>query len=88
MDVSKGFRSPHWWPWAAAILLVIIVNAAFFSAQRGECFDDAVGSGAVSTCANGPALGVPGTWLLAIVSVAAVVHFTRRLVQGLAARKN
>lgn len=88
MDISQVPRSPRSWPWAAAILLLIIVNGAFFSAQRGECFDYTVESGAVSTCASGPALGVPGTWLLAIVSVTAVVCFARRLVQGLATRKN
>jgi hypothetical protein len=86
MEVAPRFQSPRWWPWAVAILLVIVVNLAFFGYQRGECIDYTVESGAVSTCSSGPVLGIYGTWLLAVVSVAAIVYFTRRLVHVARAR--
>lgn len=88
MEVSPRFRSPRWWPLAVAILLVMIVNVSLFGYQQGECIDYTIESGARSTCTSGPALGIAGTWILAIVSAAAIIYFTRRLVHVARARKD
>lgn len=88
MEMAPRYQSPRWWPWAVAILLVIIVNVLSFGYQRGECFDYTIESGAVGTCSSGPALGMAGTWLLAVVSIAAIVYFTRRLVHVVRARRD
>jgi hypothetical protein len=87
MEIASRYQSPRWWPWAVAILLVIIVNVSSFGYQRGECIDYTIESGAVSTCSSGPALGMDGTWLLAVVSVAAIVYCRRRLVHAARARR-
>ena len=88
LDVTPRSRSPRWSPWAGAILLVIFVNVSFLGFQRGECFDYTIESGATSTCTGGPALGIAGSWTLAIVSLAAIVYFTGRLMQIVRARKD
>lgn len=88
MDATTQFRSSRSWPWAVAILLVIFVNVSLLGFQRGECFDYTIESGAVSTCTSGPALGVAGSWMLAIVSVVAIAYFTRRLVHVARARRD
>jgi hypothetical protein len=87
MDETPRFRSPRWWPWALAILLVIIVNITFLGYKQGECVDYTIESGATSMCTSGPALSMDGTWIFALVSVAAVVYFARRLVQAARARR-
>jgi hypothetical protein len=87
MDETPRFRSPRSWPWALAILLVIIVNIALLGYKRGECVDYTIESGATSMCTSGPALSMDGTWILAVLGVAAVAYFTRRLVQAVRARR-
>jgi hypothetical protein len=88
MDETPRFRSPQWWPWAVAILLVITVTITFLGYKWGECVDYTIESGATSVCTSGPALSMDGTWILAIVSVAAVVYFARRLVRVVRARRD
>jgi hypothetical protein len=87
MDETPRFRSPRWWPWAVAILFVITVNITLLGYKRGECVDYTVESGATSMCASGPALSMDGTWILAIVSVAAIIYFARRLAYVARARR-
>lgn len=84
MDETPRFRSPRWWPWALAILLVIIVNTAFVGYKSGEC----VGPTIDGACTSGPALSADGTWILVVVvSVAAVIYLARRLMQAVRARR-
>lgn len=85
MDASAAYRSPQWWPWAMAILGVIVLNAFFIGSGGGECFDYGVESGATGTCTSGPMLGIEGTWILGVVSAAAVVYFARRVVRIISA---
>lgn len=87
MDETPRFRSPRWWPWALAIVFVIIVNLTLLGYKRGECVDYTIESGATGMCTSGPALSMDGTWILAVVSVAAVVYFSLRLVQAVRARR-
>lgn len=84
MDETPRFRSPRWWPWAVAILLLIAVNITLLGYKRGECVDYTIESGATSMCTSGPALSMDGTWILATVSVVAVVYFAGRLVHAVA----
>lgn len=86
MDETPRFRSPRWWPWAVAILLLIILNITLLGYKRGECVDYTIESGATSVCSSGPALSMDGTWILAAVSVVAVVYFAGRLVHAMRAR--
>jgi hypothetical protein len=39
-------------------------------------------------CTSGPALSMDGTWILATVSVVAVVYFAGRLVHAVRARRD
>ena len=87
MDETPRFRSPRWWPWAVAILLLITVNIVLVGYKAGECVDYTIESGATSMCTSGPALSVDGTWIFVAVSVAAVVYFALRLVQAVRARR-
>lgn len=87
MDETPRFRSPRWWPWAVAILLLITVNLTFLGYKRGECVDYTIEPGATSMCTSGPALSMDGTWILATVSVVAVVYFAGRLVHAVRARR-
>ena len=88
MDDPPRFRSPRWWPWAVAILLVITVTITFLAYKRGECVGYTIESGATSVCTSGPALNMDGTWILAMVSVVAVVYFAGRLVRVVRARRD
>jgi hypothetical protein len=88
MDETPRFRSPRWWPWAVAILLVITVNIALLGYKRGECVGYTIESGPTSMCTSGPALSMDGTWIFAVVSVAAVVYFALRLVHEVRARRD
>ena len=88
MDAARQLQSQRRWPWAVAILLMILLNIALLGVQRGECFDYVPESGALSTCRSSPLLGVTGSWLVAIVSVVAIIYFTLRLVQIARARRN
>jgi hypothetical protein len=83
MDETPRFRSPRWWPWAVAILLVIIVNITLLAYKSGEC----VGPTIDGACTSGPALSMDGTWILAVVSVAAIIYFARRLAHVAGARR-
>lgn len=88
MDETPRVRAPRWWPWAVAILLLIIVNITLLGYKAGECVTYTVEPGGTSTCASGPALSMDGTWILAAVSVVAVVYFAGRLVNAVRTRKD
>ena len=88
MDETPRFRSPRWWPWAVAILLLITVNITLLGYKRGECVGYTIESGATSMCTSGPALSMDGTWILVTVSVVAVVYFAGRLVHAVSARRD
>jgi hypothetical protein len=87
MDETPRFRSPRWWPWAVAIILLIAVNITLLGYKRGECVDYTIESGATSMCTSGPALSMDGTWILAVASVAAIIYFARRLAYVARARR-
>lgn len=87
MDETPRFRSPRWWPWAVAILLVISVNITLLGYKQGECVDYTIESGATSMCTSGPALSMDGTWILAVVSIAAIIYLARRLAHVARARR-
>ena len=82
MDETPRLPSPRWWPWAVAILLLITVNITLLGYKGGECVDYTIKSGATSMCASGPAVSMDGTWILAAVSVVAVVYFAGRLAHA------
>lgn len=84
MDETPRFRSPRWWPWAVAILLLIVGNITLLAYKRGECVE----SDATGMCTSGPALSADYTWILVTVSVVAVVYFAGRLVQAVRARSD
>jgi hypothetical protein len=88
MDETPRFRSPRWWPWVVAILLVITVNITLLGYKRGECVGHTFESGATSMCTSGPALSMDGSWIFVTVSLAAVVYFALRLVQVVRARRD
>jgi hypothetical protein len=83
MDETPRLRSPRWWPWVLAILLLIIVNMTLLAYKAGEC----VGPTTDGACTSGPALSADGTWIFTTVSVAAVVYFARRLVRVVRTRR-
>ena len=83
MDETPRFRSLRRWPWALAILLVIIVNLILLAYKSHEC----VGEIIESICTSGPALNMDGTWIFVLVSVAAVIYFARCLVHVARARR-
>jgi len=83
MDETPRFRSQRWWPWALAILLLIIGNITLLAYKAGEC----VGPTIDGACTSGPALSADGTWIFTAVSVVAVVYFVLRLVQVLRTRR-
>ena len=87
MEVAPRFQSPRWWPWAVAILLLITVNLTLVGYKGGECVDYTIESGATSMCTSGPALSMDGTWILAVVSVGAIIYFARRLARVARARR-
>jgi hypothetical protein len=88
MDDTARFRSSRWWPWAVAILLLITVNITLLAYKGGECVHHTIESDPTSVCASGPALSMDGTWILVMVSVAAVVYFALRLVRVVRARRD
>jgi hypothetical protein len=83
MDETPRFRAPRWWPWALAILLLIVGNITLLAYKSGEC----VGPTIDGVCTSGPALSADGTWIFTAVSVAVVVYFALRLVQALRTRR-
>ena len=53
---------------AASALVAVLVPLIAFGTQVGSCVDYAPGSGSESHCTSGPALGVPGAWLVSAVA--------------------
>ena len=70
------------WPWALAMVLVVTVDVLLFGFRTGECLDYTAESGADSTCASGPVLGLAGTWLLAVVSFLVITYLGRRFMRA------
>lgn len=70
------------WPWLMAILGLVIVNVVYLGFRTGVCLDAAEGSGATSTCTSGPLFGIEGTWLLGVISGAALLYFTIRFIRS------
>jgi hypothetical protein len=68
-------------PWAIAIVLVIVLNLLLFNFRVGQCTDYSVESGMESTCTSRPALGIPGTWVIAVLSLLAIGYFTYRMLR-------
>lgn len=70
------------WSWAIAIVVVVLLALLVVSIQVGECFDYTEGSGLESYCTSGPAVGVTGVWVVAVVSVVVIGYFTYRLFRS------
>lgn len=68
------------WPWILAIVLILSANVLAVGFQVGRCVDYAEGSGRHSYCSSEPALGIPGTWVVGIVSALAVAYCGYRLI--------
>lgn len=66
-------------PWVLLCGLIVVVNILNYGLQSGQCIDYAPESGAVSYCSSEPALGWPGTVLLAIVSLVALGYCISRV---------
>lgn len=71
--------APSKMPWVLLCGLIIVVNILNYGLQSGQCIDYIPESGAISTCSMEPALGLPGTVLLAIVSLVALGYFISRM---------
>ena len=68
-------------PWVLLCGLIIVMNSLNYVFQSGQCIDYVPDSGAVSNCSSEPALGWPGTVLLAIVSLVALGYCISRMRQ-------
>lgn len=66
-------------PWVLLCGLIIVVNILNYGLQSGQCTDYVPESGAVSYCSSEPALGWPGTVLLAIASLVALGYCINRM---------
>lgn len=69
-------------PLALLCGLTILLNAFNYALQSGQCTDYLPESRAMSTCSLEPALGWPGSVLLAIVSLAVIGYSINRLLQS------
>ncbi|WP_155849397.1 hypothetical protein [Arthrobacter sp. H20] len=76
-DEDPGSRVP----WALLCGLIIMLNASNYALQSGQCTDYITGSGATSTCSLEPALGWPGSVLLAMVSLVVLGYCINRLLR-------
>lgn len=68
-------------PWVLLCGLIVVVNILNYGLQSGQCIDYVLESGAVSTCSSEPALGWPGTVLLAMASLIALGYCISRMRQ-------
>lgn len=66
-------------PWILLCGLIIVVNVLNYGLQYGQCTGYIPESGAISYCSLEPALGWPGTVLLAIVSLIALGYCINRM---------
>jgi hypothetical protein len=66
-------------PWVLLCGFIVVINILNYGLQSGQCVDYAPGSVAVSYCSSEPALGWPGTVLLAIVSLVALGYCISRM---------
>lgn len=68
-------------PWVLLSGLIILLNVLNYALQAGQCIDYLPESGAKSTCSLEPALGWPGSVLLAIVSLVVLGYCINRLLR-------
>ncbi|WP_166872084.1 hypothetical protein [Salinibacterium sp. ZJ450] len=81
MAGSQVSRHPERWRWVLGIVGVAVVVIAVLSFRVGECIDYVPEAGAESFCTSGPAIGVPGAWVLVVVSTLLIGYFVYRLVR-------
>ena len=67
--------------WALLCGLIIMLNALNYALQSGRCTDYIPESEATSTCSMEPALGWPGSVLLAIVSIVVIGYCINRMLR-------
>ncbi|WP_167045991.1 hypothetical protein [Salinibacterium sp. ZJ454] len=79
MAGSQVSRHPERWRWVLGIVGVAVVVIAVLSFR--ECIDYVPEAGAESFCTSGPAIGVPGAWVLVVVSTLLIGYFVYRLVR-------
>jgi hypothetical protein len=65
--------------WVLSCGLIVLLNALNYGLQSGLCVDYVPESGAVSSCVSGPALGWPGSFFLALISLVALGYCINRL---------
>ena len=68
--------------WVLVCGLIVLLNTLNYGLQSGQCIDYTVESGAVSTCSLEPAIGWPGSALLAIVSFFTLGYCINRLLRA------
>lgn len=68
--------------WVAICGLIVLLNTLNYGLQSGQCVDYLPKSGAVSTCSMEPAMGWPGSVLLAIVSLFALAYCITRILRA------
>ncbi len=72
--------------WVLLILLAAVVDLLVLGSRAGSCLDAAEGSGAASSCTSGPAIGLPGAWVVGVLSVLVAAYAVFRLVGALRGR--
>jgi hypothetical protein len=84
MTTQRSVRRRLGWAWLIPIPLIAVVTLLLTSTTVGFCADAHPESGAESYCTSGPALGVPGFWLVLVVGVLAAGFFLFRFFRGTA----
>lgn len=66
----------------AAVLVTLVVALLVFGLRTGQCVDYVSGSAGQSSCTSGPAMGVPGAWVLGVVGGLFVAYALYRALGG------
>ena len=66
------------WCWLIAIAALLLLDGAVFAFRAESCADFATTE---SVCTTGPAIGLPGTIAVAIVSTFAIAYCVARLIR-------
>ena len=66
----------------AAVLVTLAVALLVFGLRTGQCVDYVSGSAGQSSCTSGPAMGVPGAWVLGVGGGLFVAYALYRALGG------
>lgn len=67
--------------WTAVAIISTLIVVFFAMYQVGSCADAAPGQGE-SVCTSGPAIGVPGLWVVSIIGAVVVAVAVWRIVRA------